>query len=535
MNQVSIIEYQRLNQNFGLIIGNFDGVHLGHLALIKKFVANAKKKNLIPVALTFRPHPCLQIHEGKTDFLITSYQRKYALLESSGIEVIVEVNFSDNIQKMSATEFLSEVILKNSNLKYVHLGHDFKLGKGKEDSYKILEELASGADVQIEKEDSFSLSNKVVSSSTIRKFLKSDIEEANRMLGRNYILDGQIVSGKGVGKKKLFPTANLSFESKSIVPNLGVYLTKFHFDGKVYESVTNIGVNPTVADNNLVTVETFLLFHSSDLYTKNASVEFIKKIREEKKFNSFEELKDQISRDIEFAKNYFRSFSHVKLALIGKDISHSKSRQMYEELLERSVDYTLIDCANSGDIPKAKDLLKKFNGVSITAPYKKHFLTETIPVPSDLNSVNTLYCEQENILSTNTDILAIEDILDQYIKERDIKNVFVLGDGAMSNITITLLKKRRLNHKVLSRKNDRLNQLDDYINSVVTNLLVINTCARTYTFNGNKEFNYAFWDMNYGVESHHEYFKNSKVDYIDGLYQLKLQAKYALKYWNLNS
>ena len=519
---------EKLTQHFGVAIGNFDGFHLGHQKLLENFVNSCKKQGILSVVMSFEPHPSIYLGNISSDYLLNSKENKKKQLESVGVDILLELPFDDEIRELSAKEFIKEYLLSNNNISYLHLGHDFKLGKGKEDAFNLIENIKK--DVKVHKEEPFKLNNEIVSSTKIREYLKKNLSLANKMLGAPYRLEGVVVSGKGIGKKKLYPTANIKIDEIRKIPSLGVYITKTIIEGESYESVTNIGLNPTISEGNKLTIESYLLFSFGNFYEKFAQVEFLEKIRDEKKFDSIELLRTQISKDVEKSKNYFRKKSSIKLALIGRDIQHSKSQVVYEKLLQRAVDYDLLDYESQSEIPSAENLLEKYDGISITAPYKTHFEKYA---QNSYSMVNTLYKKDQGVMATNTDATAVEKIITEYLAMG--KNSFIiLGDGSMSKLLTQILKKKNLKFMVLSRKEKNLDQIDQKIKNNLNNLVVVNTCSRTYTYTGLKNLAYEFWDMNYGLEKHSEYFKNTGVTYTDGSELLELQAKYALNYWNLN-
>ncbi len=217
----------------------------------------------------------------------------------------------------------------------------------------------------------------------------------------------------------------------------------------------------------------------------------------------------------------------LKLALLGKDISHSKSQQMYEDLLGERVSYELLDFENSDVIPRLEEILDDLDGLSITSPYKRHFL-DSVEMSPDIESLGAVNCISKlngSYYATNTDFLAVKEI----IKERYLsKNIVVLGDGVMARITLKVLDRFGINYKQYSRKKDgdlnRLALLGD-------NILVVNTCSRNFVFNNKLSPKSIFWDYNYSYPAHIEYFKSSTTQYVDGLEMLRLQAKHALKFW----
>lgn len=221
----------------------------------------------------------------------------------------------------------------------------------------------------------------------------------------------------------------------------------------------------------------------------------------------------------------------LKLALIGKNISHSKSKSIYESLIDSPFEYDLLDYENAADIPPAKSLLEKYDGINITAPYKTHFISQIRDI-SKLGIVNVLRKNNEKIEGTNTDVLAVEKILERYLKS-DIVDIRILGSGAMAKVCKLYLEKNQVPFTQFSRRTKNLNEVFDIPLKTDFSTLVINTCARDYIFNNSGSSKYHFWDMNYSMPEHEEHFLNLDVSYIDGLEQLSLQAKYALSFWNL--
>lgn len=224
----------------------------------------------------------------------------------------------------------------------------------------------------------------------------------------------------------------------------------------------------------------------------------------------------------------------IKLALIGKNISHSKSQMMYEDLLGRKIDYTLIDCQHSKDIPTISELREQYMGVSITSPYKEHFLKELILEPEQLIAINCLNFKADKTIGTNTDYLAVIEIVNRYVEKKGIRHFGIIGDGVMGKITKLALESLRLEATIFSRSLGNLNEIESFTSIKPEQTLLINCCSREYKFTPIKVKNYYFWDMNYNLDHHRELFKEIDAEYEDGLDLLKNQAKYALKVWNLN-
>ena len=284
-----------------LLIGNFDGVHIGHQSLIKlaKKISNDSLTELL--VLTFNPHPREIILEKKID-LILPYDEKLALLNSLSINNIEEVKFNKDISKMSPEEFI-EKFLENKNAKNIVVGKDFKFGfnaLGTVDTLKIYKDSMFNVfpvDLEFIEEER-------VSSTAIKNFLKDGfIRKANKFLGRNYYIKGIVVEGEKRGRQIGFPTTNLKTDWK-FLPKNGVYVTNIIHKNRKYEGITNIGYRPTFADKGLL-IESHFFNFDEYIYGDNIRIEFIDRIRSEKKFDTVEELIENIKKDVEFAKKIF--------------------------------------------------------------------------------------------------------------------------------------------------------------------------------------------------------------------------------------
>ncbi len=219
----------------------------------------------------------------------------------------------------------------------------------------------------------------------------------------------------------------------------------------------------------------------------------------------------------------------LKLALVGKNIAHSKSQEMYEGILNEKVDYRLLDFDSEVDITPIEAIFDEVIGLSITSPYKKHFLKDVKMTPEiqSLGAINCIFKDGADYRATNTDYLAVKEIISNRFFS---KTIVILGDGVMASITTKVLDELGVKFKQFSRRSDGdLNGL----NLSGKNQLIINTCSRSFEFNNHLSSDAIFWDYNYSYTPHINYFKNHNVDYIDGLEMLHLQAKHALKFWRI--
>lgn len=291
--------------DIGLTIGNFDGVHVGHQELLHKIKAECVKKNQKFVVVTFVPHPQKIIQPDKVRFLINSYQQRRVLLENMGVDVLVELKFTRDFSTLDPAAFLNKYLLTYSKLKTFYLGYDFAFGANKVGDHDIVESICKPRGIEVEIQPKFELGQRVVSSSLIRELLSmGKILEVSEILKRPYHLEGVVVKGQGRGKKIGFPTANIQVGEDLIIPAKGVYITRTVYKGMNYQSITNIGNNPTFNDGSELHVETNLFDFDLDIYGEKLDIEFLHKVRDERKFGTVNELIAQIKSDVEVARKF---------------------------------------------------------------------------------------------------------------------------------------------------------------------------------------------------------------------------------------
>lgn len=294
-----------LNES-GVALGNFDGVHRGHQVLIDKLIKTCKKNNLISVVFTFANHPRHFTKNNNALKKITPIDKKIKIINELGVDYLVVIPFNEEIRCLMPKDFITKILIEKLNAKYVFCGFNYRFGYKAQGDTNLLEEYTKLNKFKLYVLEPIKKDNTIISSTKIRELIKlGKVEEANVLLGRNYSLVGEVIYGRGIGKKFIFPTANIFVEDTILVPNNGVYVTKSIIDNKSYYSITNIGYNPTIADNNKISVETNLIDFSEDIYGKIIKVEFLKKLREEIKFNSIEALKRQINTDLNAVKKYY--------------------------------------------------------------------------------------------------------------------------------------------------------------------------------------------------------------------------------------
>ena len=306
----------RLNIPTVLTIGTFDGIHLGHQALLKQLVAAARQRQAQSAIITFHPRPktVLAPHLPNNDYLTTSAERT-ALLARLGLDVLIVTPFTRELSQTTAHDFIKQVT-EHINLVEFWAGHDFALGKNREGNLAKLTELGREFGYSVREIEPFLLDGQVVSSTRIRDLLRAgDVRSVARLLGRRPSLSGTVVQGAQRGRKLGFPTTNLSAPPEKLIPANGVYATFAYLSEftlksddfnqpQPYPSVTNIGVRPSFEDNT-PTIETHLFDFEADLYGQTLTLEFVERLRPEKKFDHIDDLVAQIGRDIAHARTIF--------------------------------------------------------------------------------------------------------------------------------------------------------------------------------------------------------------------------------------
>lgn len=282
-------------------LGCFDGVHIGHAAVLEKALEYKKEYDFLPTALLFKRHP--QECFGRKTSLLTSYKKRNELIRSAGLNT-VEIDFSD-VKDMSAQEFVEEIIIKKMNAAAVCCGYNYHFGKNSSGDSETLANLCEKNGLKISVSPKVEVEGTPVSSSEIRKLLSDgNVELANRMLGREFSFDGKVFFGASNGKKLGFPTANQYFAENMVIPKIGVYASSCEIDGKEYIGFTDIGTRPTF-DNGEVRAETHLFRLDRELYGENIEVKLHTYLRDERKFSSVQLLKAQLILDSEETTEYF--------------------------------------------------------------------------------------------------------------------------------------------------------------------------------------------------------------------------------------
>ena len=283
-----------------ITIGTFDGVHIGHRKILEKVINRAKNSNLKSAVLTFFPHPRMVLQKDANIKLLNTIDEKKTILEKMGLDILVIHPFTKEFSRLSATEFVRDLLVNKLKSKNVIIGYDHRFGRNRNANITDLIAFGNVLDFSVEEIPAQEIDEVSVSSTKIRKALENgDIETANAYLGYEYMLTGTVKKGKGLGRKIQFPTANVHIEEAyKLIPKNGSYIIKSHIEGAEVFGMMNIGYNPTV-NGTEKTIEVHFFDFDKDLYNKNLQIDLLSRLRDEQKFDSLEDLKIQLARDKE--------------------------------------------------------------------------------------------------------------------------------------------------------------------------------------------------------------------------------------------
>ncbi len=288
-------------------LGNFDGVHLGHRKLIEMTIKTAKENNLRSAIFTFSENPKTVFSGGGVKRIMHDAE-KIKMLEDMGIDILFNVPFDENTMTMSPMNFLSDILIDKINMKHLFCGFNFRFGYRGEGDVNFLLKHSKEFGYALNVMSEFRIDDNVVSSSLIRKKITNgDMQSCAELLGRKYRMSGVVVEGNRIGKDIGFPTSNLPIDESLVAPENGVFATYCIYENQKYPSITNIGTKPTIPGEHKKNLETHIFDFDKELYGKAITVEFVHKIREERKFSSLINLSEQIAIDCTEVKKYLSS------------------------------------------------------------------------------------------------------------------------------------------------------------------------------------------------------------------------------------
>ena len=282
-------------------LGIFDGVHLGHQTLLDRVVLKAKEEKSESVVITFSPHPRLVLEQNNKNLsFLTTTEEKKVLLARANVDHLIIIKFTPEFSNIPACDFLKDILVGKIGAKYLVIGYDHHFGRRGEGDFNTIGNCAKDLDFTVEQVEGYQTEDGMISSSLIRgALLKGNIEEANNWLGYPYAVSGQIIEGRKLGRKIGFPTANIKPSSEhKLIPANGVYAVEVQLDNRKMAGMLSIGSNPTVnADVNFRSIEVNILNFDEEIYGRNITVIFRKKLRDEKKFRNLDELAEQMVHD----------------------------------------------------------------------------------------------------------------------------------------------------------------------------------------------------------------------------------------------
>ena len=296
MISINLEEYSESKPSV-VTVGSFDGIHLGHIKLIEKTISISKQEGLKSIILTFNPHPKVILNKKSNFSFLSTYDEKNTIFKSLDFDFLVVKKFDDAFSKLTPEEFVRDILVEKLNVKHVVIGYDHHFGRNGDASYKILNELSKVYNFKVTQIDAYIKDGISVSSTKIRNYIsKGNFELANKLLGYEFNITGTVVKGKSRGKTLGFPTANIVVNSSKILPGNGVYLINSKVFNKSIHGMMNVGQNPTFKDKEH-SIEIHFFDFEKNIYGIRISVNILKKIREEIKFDSSSELSKQLQED----------------------------------------------------------------------------------------------------------------------------------------------------------------------------------------------------------------------------------------------
>ena len=298
----SISKYDK-NHPSVITIGTFDGVHVGHKLILERLINDARINDRVSAVLTFFPHPRMVLQKDSDLKLLNTIEEKKKILEDLGLDYLIIQPFTKTFSRLSATAFVRDMLVNALHAKKVIIGYDHRFGRNRNANINDLIAFGNALDFEVDEIPAQEIEAVAVSSTKIRNaLLEGDVTTANTYLGYPYMLNGEIIRGKGLGKELGFPTANLHIEETyKLIPKNGVYVVQSSLKNKIVYGMMNIGTNPTV-DGQHQSIEVHFFDFDHDLYHQHIQVNILHWIREEHKFNSLEELKAQLKKDKETAR-----------------------------------------------------------------------------------------------------------------------------------------------------------------------------------------------------------------------------------------
>jgi riboflavin kinase/FMN adenylyltransferase len=290
-----------------LSIGNFDGVHIGHQTILRHVAERSREQGTVAAAMTLDPHPVKLLRPRQAPKLVTTLDQRLQLIERTGIQTCLVLPFTHRVARMSAEDFVRDVLVRRLAVREVYIGANFRFGNDRGGDVDLLKRMGRELGFDAAGAPTVQTGGKVVSSTRVRGAIADGrVGEAAELLGRFAYVDGNVLEGKRLGRKLGFPTLNVEWENE-LIPNRGVYITATHIPSfnRTFPSVTNLGVRPTVYENSIATMESHLLDFTGDVYRERVRLYFLDRVRDEQHFDSTTQLMSQIHRDVQSTRDWF--------------------------------------------------------------------------------------------------------------------------------------------------------------------------------------------------------------------------------------
>ncbi len=305
MSKVKNIETYKSNLPSVVTIGTFDGVHIGHQKIIKRLINTGKDEGLQSVILTFFPHPRMVLQKDSNIKLINTLDERHDILDDLGLDYLLIKKFTKEFSRLSAEDFVKEILVDKLNAKKVIIGYDHRFGRNRKADINDLKDFGIKYGFEVEEISAQDINDVAVSSTKIRNaIIEGNIGKANAYLGYDFMLTGHVTKGKGLGRRLNFPTANIEIkEDYKIIPKQGSYIVSSRIKDIVVYGMMNIGMNPTV-NGSMQTIEVHFFDFDEDIYNQDIQIDLLHRIRDEEKFESVEALKLQLAKDKQTALDY---------------------------------------------------------------------------------------------------------------------------------------------------------------------------------------------------------------------------------------
>lgn len=300
------------NKNTILTLGTFDGIHPGHLKIIDKLVSCSKEKGCRNVVITFHPHPRTVLSSGNDVKMLTTQEERKNLLEKNGVENFLTINFTKEFASLTAEQFIYDYLINGISLTEIVLGHDHHFGKGRGGNVDLLKKIGEKENFSVTIVDAFYINDEIVSSTKIRNAIsEGNLKRANTLLGRNYSFSGTVVGGDKRGRELGYPTANIKLSSQEkLLPAIGIYAVKVLLENEQHIGLLSIGNRPTFYNEGELVTEVYIYNFNREIYGDVVTIELIDRLRGEEKFNSAEDLINQMNKDKENGLKIFNELNN---------------------------------------------------------------------------------------------------------------------------------------------------------------------------------------------------------------------------------